>query len=280
MGASASITDEFELYSQLKATISIEQRQEVENLSAIEYDEEEEEESRKLQQPPNQLFEKVNQIYKRWLYRLLLHEHIMFTPLLSFEFALEKAFSSGLTPIISDCSEDHKVCTFYGYQTGAVIMESKLLITESIKMSPLHCLEILRRTLVNAMKYGKLLVIRLDTFAPDFLNKWNDTSQQIIHEVEKIGFFPLETFYEGGKLLRTDDNYAKLLFREEDMKPHKNVAFCRNEFRVCLVTKFSPEEIDQHLFAVHPDCDASDVPKLPPKKIFQVISINYETEEE
>lgn len=279
MGASASMTDEYELYNQLKTTIEIEQTQSGENCFANELYEQEESD-RNFEQPADLMFEKVNQIYKRWRYRLLLNENVMFTHLLSFEFALEKAFSSGLTPLISDCSEDHKVCTFYGYQTGAVIMECKLLITESVKMSPLHCLEILRRTLVNAMKYGKLLVVRLDTFAPDFLNKWNDTSQKIIHEVEKIGFFPLETFYEGGKLLRTEDNYAKLLFREEDMKPHKNVAFCRNEFRVCLVTKFSVEEIDRHLFAIHPDCDASDVPKLPSKENFQIISINYESEEE
>lgn len=275
MGASASLTDEFELYRQLTTIIGSPDSPIEEN----EYDVEEEHD-KDLKQYPDPLLDKANLIYKRWRYQLLLKECVMFTPLLSFEFALENAFSRGLTPLISDCSDDDKVCTFYGYQTGAIIMESKLLLTESIKMSPLHCLDIMRRTLVNAMKYGKLLVIRLDTFAPDFLHKWNDASQQIIHEVEKMGYFPLETLYGGGNVLRSDDNYAKLLFREEDMKPHKNVAFCRKEFRVCLVTKFSIEEIDQYLFAIHPSCSATEVPKLPPKEKFQIISIDYEIDEE
>ena len=211
-----------------------------------------------------------------------LKESVMRTSLVDFEHSLETAFATGRTPLISDCSTDDKICTFYSYQTDAIILETKVLIVDSMRRSTLHCLDLLRKSLVNAMKFGKLLVIRLDTATPDFLNKWNDESQKINYEVEKLGYFPLEALLQGGKALHSEDWYAKLLFRDEDMKPHKNVAFCRDGFRVCLVSKLSVEDMHKLLFGLYPPITTDNhnlgttEARLPDKSNFQIISIEYE----
>jgi len=287
MGATASVAEEKELFNKLKiildekklcddSDLRDEDTDEVGDDNYVEYDP-------TIANKQDSQYLKAQMAYSQWYFLLQLKKNVFFSTLLDFELVLEKAFSTGLTPLISDCSLDDKICTFYSYQTNAIILEVKILLMDSMRRTTLYCLDMLRKSLVNAMKYGKLLVIRLDTTAPDFLHKWNDGSQKINYDAEKIGYFPLETLLEGGKTLRTNELYAKLLFREEDMKPHRNVAFCRDEFRVCLVSRYSLQEINKYLFGLLPpggdEHDKSE-PKLPERRCFQLISVNYDDEEE
>ena len=140
----------------------------------------------------------------------------------------------------------------------------------------LDLLETLRRSLVQAMKFGKMLVIRLGTSAPNFMKIFSDEALDIDNTKRGSAYFPLQVFERGGMFLHeppithsrapstslknqnnhsnnkndSNDNgnysgnnainnfvkasggtkeltWAERLFREEDMRPHKNVSFCR-----------------------------------------------------
>jgi len=120
------------------------------------------------------------------------------------------------------------------------------------------------------MKYGKLLVIRLGTSAPDFVHTFSDDAMRIDTSRVSSAYFPLLVFQQAGSLLHDTKiefgdsrkvsskqhstsgasaaqldkinstegidtcsketavvSWAERLFREEDMRPHKNFALCR-----------------------------------------------------
>lgn len=103
---------------------------------------------------------------------------VVFTQFLDFEECVESMFSRGLTPILLDSSPDDKCCVFYSYQPNYVVYEAKSLIIDHTtrRLPLLQCLEGLRRNIVNAMKYGKTLVVRLEKTAPDFNSVFNDVN--------------------------------------------------------------------------------------------------------
>mmetsp|Transcript_24839 Transcript_24839/g.42049 ORF Transcript_24839/g.42049 Transcript_24839/m.42049 type:complete len:308 (-) Transcript_24839:38-961(-) len=254
-------------------------------------------------------------------------------------FHMEKAFETGKTVLIIDNSEDEKVCTYLSYQTDIGMLEAKAMIQKYSSNSLLAALEYGRRLLVNAMKHGKTLVIRLGSSAPDFKDSFHDDK---LHEVlmskhraklekareaaareEKDGggqlvastvtepppelecYFPKEVLMAGGRFLRdtakapsspsssssfssqckehtpssvsssrTTSNshqqhrtWAEKLFRDEDSFPHKNIAYCRDEFRVCLVSQLDVSDIDEYLFG-------NEWGGLPAKELFQILIVN------
>ena len=155
---------------------------------------------------------------------------VIFSELTELERNLEIAFRSGHTPLILDTSPDDRVCTFYSYQVDAIILEAKSMIIESSRQPLITVLEKARRCLVNAMKFGKLLVIRLGSSSPDFRNYFNDDKLREVDQLaadSDISFFPRELFQSGGSQL-ISEQWVRRLFREEDMKPHKNFAICRS----------------------------------------------------
>ena len=129
------------------------------------------------------------------------------------------------------------------------------------------------------MKYGKVLAINLGTAAVDFRNQFNDeivgikyvsnsnnnNSNNDDDDVHPQSFFPPEVFIESGRKLH-EEGWAERLFREEDMKPHKNFAICRKEFRVIVVSQIDEIDIDEFLFKE----------ALPNKNNFQLIKIDYD----
>jgi hypothetical protein len=157
---------------------------------------------------------------------------IMYCGFLEFEECIEKMFSNGITPILLDTSPDDKACTYYSYQPDYVLFEAKTMVMEYSRRLPLmQCLEMGRKYVVNAMKFGKTLIVRLGNSAPDFMNIFNDdvlskTMGGVDVRAKQGGYLPLELFTAGGALMR-DEVWPYILFREEDMKPHKNFAYCR-----------------------------------------------------
>lgn len=146
------------------------------------------------------------------------------------EDVVSQAFAADKTPLLFDNSAQDIICTFYSYQTDAIILEAKSMIMTLQNQGLEKAMEIARRSLVNAMKYGKTLVIRMGTSAPDFRNTFNDVNLRKVdgNIGENVSYFPMEVLLNGGRRIRENgDDWAYKLYREADMYPHKNVAYCR-----------------------------------------------------
>lgn len=276
MGVASSLVDEQMLFVQLKA----------------EY------ESKAPKLSDSDMYLRMRAIYDKWQCTVLLRREVLFTELVSFEYTLETAFRTGRTPLIVDESGDDRVCTFFSYQPDVIILEAKAMVVNSLKLKQSARrkditvpLENARRALVTAMKFGKLLVIRLGTTAPDFVGLFNDRHLPKEGEEDRdtsgagTAFFPLEVFFNGGSLFHDivdcsnptgtmpttpvmpptsstivtgggggvakEDRqctWAERLFREEDMRPHRNFALCRREFRVCVASQLPLELVQEYLF--------------------------------
>lgn len=203
------------------------------------------------------LYEKVRNSYRQWRRCSERRESTIFSSLIGLERNLDVAFATNLTPLILDSSPDDRVCTFFSYQPDAIILEAKQLIIEGSRRGQKHCWEMSRKVLVNAMKHGKLLVVRLGTAAPDFIGKFCENTH-----------FPLNLFLTAGSELRSEE-WVNRLFREEDNFPHKNFAICRDEFRVCIASQMPLGVIDEYLF---------DSGCLPDSSNFKVIEIARDKE--
>ena len=64
----------------------------------------------------------------------------------------------------------------------------------------------------------------MDGDADAEVNEEEEDADLPVHVGE--AYFPLEALERGGEGLKTE-GWAERLFREEDMKPHKNFAYCR-----------------------------------------------------
>lgn len=296
MGVGSSLVDEQMLFIRLKAEYESKALHLSESASASDND--------------SDMYPRMRAIYDEWQRTVLLRRDVLFTELVSFEYTLEKAFRTGRTPLIVDESGDDRVCTFFSYQPDVIILEAKAMVLNSLKPKQSTRrkditvpLENARRALVTAMKFGKLLVIRLGTTAPDFVGLFNDRHLPKEEEgggegdwdTSKAGtaFFPLEVFYNGGSLFHDivdcsnpsagtmptvpmmsppvttsstscivtgsggggsavkevrQCTWAERLFREEDMRPHRNFALCRREFRVCVASQLPLELVQEYLF--------------------------------
>ncbi len=154
-------------------------------------------------------------------------DDIIRVQLTQLEYAVEQAFATGLTPLIVDTSSDDRVCTFYSYQSSATLLEAKQIVMKGRGQSNVELLEPFRKCLVNSMKYGRMLVVRLANSAPSLYCKWNDERLGHNNKAHATAYFPEDVFYEGGKRLHDNTDWHYRLFREEDMFPNKNIAYCR-----------------------------------------------------
>eukprot|EP01032_Pedospumella_encystans_P018535 gene18535-21097_t len=295
MGATASIADQQRLFCELKIHIDATTGSQSPENPGEEIENEGEEDGSELGElnKEQMMYEKANHTYKTWYKEVKVKENVDFCELVDFEEALEAAFKTGKTPLLLDSSPDDKVCTFFSYQPDVVILDAKAMVmaskpTKSAKKGKgittvdvdaiLGVMDAARKTLVNAMKFGKLLVVRLGTSAPDFVHTFSDDAMRIDTSRVSSAYFPLLVFQQAGSLLhdtKTDfgesrkvstkqvsssgasaaqqeksnttgnmnisaadtidvtqektiavASWAERLFREEDMRPHKNFALC------------------------------------------------------
>jgi len=317
MGIAASVSDQHRLFEDLKSqheahaasTLNRDEHNSDDsaddNTGGNEVEERAEGENADVMQPyvratDDLLYQQANSAYSAWYRGVRLKQDVTFCELTDFEDAIADAFKLGKTPLILDTSTDDKVCTFFSYQPDVAILDAKSMVmagatgpakqTKATKTAPrgpgmslearLGAMDVARKTLVNAMKFGKLLVIRLGTSAPDFVHAFSDESLDMDTSTHSSAYFPLLVFEKGGalfhdvrvdfgenrkgsskvnngvesrKLMRsssqnegsltksdTEDihalaeitekkapSWAERLFREEDMRPHKNFALCR-----------------------------------------------------
>ena len=141
-----------------------------------------------------------------------------------FEENIELVFGLRRTPLIVDTSTDEKVCTFFGYQPDVLVFDAQAMVASwsiqyqrsqeyaitaasqdgkvSSMINPeidlfqvkLDLLETLRRSLVQAMKFGKMLVIRLGTSAPNFMKIFSDEALDIDNTKRGSAYFPLQVW--------------------------------------------------------------------------------------
>jgi hypothetical protein len=137
---------------------------------------------------------------------------------------LDVAFASGRTPLILDSSPDDNVCTFFSYRDASLI-EAKKIVMAGRGTSSVEVLEPFRQSLVSAMKYGRLLVIRLANSAPSLHEKWNDETLGHDNSGSGTAYFPSDIFYEGGKRLY-GDNWPDRLYRASE-RPSHGILLCR-----------------------------------------------------
>mmetsp|Transcript_3298 Transcript_3298/g.3462 ORF Transcript_3298/g.3462 Transcript_3298/m.3462 type:complete len:117 (+) Transcript_3298:442-792(+) len=106
--------------------------------------------------------------------------------------------------------------------------------------------------------------------APDFSHSMCDEVLRFKSQCDHLCHFPMEVFNQGGAILKTE-GWPEKIFREEDMRPHKNIAYCRDSFQVLLVTQLPLDEIDDLLF------DTINGPGgLSNKDLFKIIMVTYE----
>lgn len=217
MGSTTSVIEQKQLFNQITECLD-------ENISL-----KEDESPSKNEQQDVDIYNRVNDLYQKWLYQQFMGKSVIRTPLIDFEKHFLLSLDDGKTPFLIDESSDKKLLTYYSYQHTSILDAKKVVTDYLIKKQPLiECMDYCRRCLVNAMKHGKLLVIHLDTSAPDFINTFNDDNLQKTTKLDdpSLAYFPIDLFYEGGKRLISND-WVKRLFREDDMLPHKNFAICR-----------------------------------------------------
>ncbi len=124
---------------------------------------------------------------------------------LSLVYGIEQAFQTGKTPLIIDSSFDQKVCTFFSYQTDMILLEAKTMIMMTKNRGLLSTMEYCRIALVNAMKYGKTLVINMSNSSPNFKEIYCDENLQKELQIKEDSkeyqqsYFPKEVLVEGGR---------------------------------------------------------------------------------
>jgi hypothetical protein len=140
---------------------------------------------------------------------------------------------SPMTPLLFDPS--FRVNLFFEYSAdySGLFIDAKRMLVETLilkKWSMQDALEYLRCQLVNAMKYGRTLVICLLDSATDFIHKFNSPTH-----------FPSILFSKGGQSMQLESNWEAVI-REQDKD--YGVFVCRPEFKVVVTSSFQLEDID------------------------------------
>lgn len=163
-------------------------------------------------------------------------------PLSTVTQVLESIYEDGqYIPLLIDPSG--RVDTFFQYSGGdfhCVLANPKEILVKAViqkTMSIQDAKEKLRKHVVNALRYGKCLLLNLEDTAFNFESFWDGD------------YFPRQLLEQGGKSLLQEEVYSKLI-RDEDKT---SGCFVPNDkFKVCLSSKFKVENYMEFLQQVLP----------------------------
>eukprot|EP01031_Cornospumella_fuschlensis_P029677 gene29677-35822_t len=311
MGVAASVESQRQLYESLKKVLDESATsKEEEKIDEHEYfyDDKSQNESNDGKASDikcQELMESLQKAIDQWRFRQLIERDVIHCTLFNFESTLDAYYAKYKdepellrTPIILDRSEDHKVATFFSYQLDVVLLHLNQFLPAHASVSTKNLsmemkMENCRKLLVNAMKYGKTLVINFDSFVVNLQNLTQKIPIDIdlSNENNKACYeFPDEVVFNAGKRL-ISDYYTALLFRQEDMFPHKNFAYSNTNFRTCVLSQFTVYELYSYLFNINEDnymtalCgdeaspeqikSATSAPLFAPQQ-FQIFVIDYD----
>jgi len=185
-------------------------------------------------------------------------------PLTGLQEAIKAAQEAGLTPLVVDSSEDHKVDTFFSYGSGVCVMDAKMIGLKVAKKEATQeeSLDEARKKLVFAMKKGFSLIVSMQQASPPF-SDWLDNDD---------AFPATEVFTNSGKGLAGDAGqaFADKLFKPEDTADTAGMALSNDDFNVVLTTFFDKDSYAEFLFD-----DGMGLSKFGPS-LFQPIIIQAE----
>lgn len=186
--------------------------------------------------------------------------------------AINRAHLLGRTVLLIDNSDDSIVDTYYDYN-AALIVEAKKMVLDVARGSATvdEVLEQCRVQLVDGMRFGKTLYIRMTNSAADFASTFNAADKFPLSLFDRTIVGSLEDYKEGtaNNLWGSDHPLAACL-REEDLSQgifqprfsHKsNVDGVTQGFEVVLCTQFPTDEFHSFL------ADALPMPNLQPIKL-------------
>ena len=178
--------------------------------------------------------------------------------------AIQRAHQLGRTVLLIDTSDDAVVDTFYTYNAALTIEAKRMVLDVARKSATLdETLEQCRVQLVNAMRFGKTLYVRLADSACDFANTF--------HADDK---FPLSVFDRkavANNLFHAPHPLSEVL-REHDLSQgifqprfsHKAaVDGISLGFEVVLCTRFSTDEFESFLHSALPMALLQPIKLLP-----------------
>ena len=173
--------------------------------------------------------------------------------------AVKRAQAAGKTPLLIDNSEDRLIDTFYSYQQVQVLEAKRMVLDEAKGTARAAVLERARVQLVNAMRFGQVLYVRLANTACDFSNKYSgaDTLPLELFDAsavallnEKFGSAPADVADEqarhvGANLWEAAEDPFAATLRAEDAA--KGAFVPRRGFEVILCTHFGAEDATELL---------------------------------
>lgn len=142
-----------------------------------------------------------------------------------------------ITPLILDQSERCDIFFQYSGDFSGLFVEAKKILVETLifkKVSMKETLENLRKILVNCLKFGRTLVLRMTDSACDFMNNFSHPD-----------FFPAsDLLIEAGQRFKKEE-YWKRVVREQDLE--HGTFIVKDEFCVVILSTLSVNEYKEVL---------------------------------
>ena len=149
----------------------------------------------------------------------------------------------GRSPLLIDNTPDRVIDTFYLYRHVQVLEAKAMVMDERMgKKSRAQIMEAARRTLVNAMRYGQTLLIRMSNTAAPFTSRYNDDTTLPLAIFDHAVIDALRRRHSGplGENLMGSDHPLAAALREADTEHGHFTA--RLGFEVVVSTQFAVAE--------------------------------------
>ena len=169
--------------------------------------------------------------------------------------AMERAHRLGKTVLLIDTSDDHICDTYFSYQASLVLEAKRMVLDVATSRKTLsEVLDECRKHLVNAMRFGQTLYIRLADSACDFSGQFSSAEDFPLDVFDRHAIEALHEYREGAGLnLWGSAHPLASALREEDLSEgvfqprfsHKARAGdgSVSGFEVVLCTNFSPDDV-------------------------------------
>jgi hypothetical protein len=152
------------------------------------------------------------------------------------------------TPLLVDNSDSHVVDTFFLYRAVQVIEAKQMVVEERTgRRNVAQCLEQARQRLVNAMRYGQTLYVRMSNTACAFTTRYSSPTSLPLAIFDQRAIDELRTRFTGplGENLFGSAHPLARVLREADTE-HGHFS-CRPGFEVVLSTHLAKDDFRQLL---------------------------------
>lgn len=176
--------------------------------------------------------------------------------------AIDRCENMGRTPLLIDSDAERLVDTYYTYQAAIIVEAKKMVLDVAMKRKTREeVLEYLRQQLVNCMKYGQTLYIRMADSACDFVTTFTSDDTFPLAVFDRATIESLTEFRDcGGENLWGSSHPLARCLREDDLSQgifqprfsHKarsadGADEKREGFDVIVATQFKPDAFAEFL---------------------------------